>query len=163
MPFKSTHGIPSPGWGCGHALECPHWAVGSGRASSSSSTTSSFQAVCVDDVPALMTKTALCRLSKCLVLAAVSSRGSAGVAQGAPAEHPGVTRALPGKALMPGSQGGRGRLSLARDTEMPSDSVGAMKSIFRLQGRGKSCFPRSSGRCYHSRTVMRAIFPEYWE
>lgn len=51
MSFKWTHGIPSPAWGCGHALESPHWALGSGRASSSSSTTSSFQAVCVDGVP----------------------------------------------------------------------------------------------------------------
>lgn len=75
--------------------------------------------------PSLMTKTALYRLSKGLALAAGSNSGGAVVAQGAPAEHPRVTRALPGKALMPGSEGGSWSLSLARDSEMPSDSVGA--------------------------------------
>lgn len=57
--------------------------------------------------PALASKTALYRRSKCLALAAISNSGSAVVGQGDPAEHPGVTRALSGKTLMPGSEGGK--------------------------------------------------------
>lgn len=131
MPFKATHGIPSPAWGCGHApgkpslgcwlrqslpaahpRGCSHHPAPSGLF---------VWMMC----PALMTKIALYRLSKYLALAAMSNSGTAVIAQGAPAEHPRVTRALSGKTLMPGSEGGRERLSLARDTEMPSDSGGA--------------------------------------